>query len=109
MTDPSAADAAISNGAGATAAGAVAESEEGAADPSSAPPTDPGDRALLAVIDRLATILDHSDLVELEVQVGQTRLTLRKPQGLGPAAVGVGRHGGTASVAGGAAALLAGG
>jgi acetyl-CoA carboxylase biotin carboxyl carrier protein len=71
--------------------------------------TDPADAALLGVIDRLATILDHSDLVELEVQVGQTGLTLRKPQALGPVAVAVGPGAGTASVAGGADALLAGG
>jgi acetyl-CoA carboxylase biotin carboxyl carrier protein len=44
-----------------------------------APRTDPQDLALLSVIDRLATILEHSDLVELEVQVGDTGLTLRKP------------------------------
>ena len=43
------------------------------------PPVDPGDRALFGVIDRLAAILDHSDLVELEIQVGDTGLTLRKP------------------------------
>jgi acetyl-CoA carboxylase biotin carboxyl carrier protein len=40
---------------------------------------DPGDARLFGVIDRLAAILDHSDLVELEIQVGQTGLTLRKP------------------------------
>lgn len=55
--------------------------------------SDPADAALFAVIDRLSTILDHSDLVEIEVQVGTTGLTLRKPAalpqpaGLGPADV----------------------
>src|SRR5512143_2817404 len=48
-----------------------------------APPAlDPGDAALFGVIDRLAAILDHSDLVELEIQVGDTGLTLRKPTAL---------------------------
>ena len=46
---------------------------------------DPGDAALFAVIDRLAAILDHSDLIELEVQVGDTGLTLRKPVALAQA------------------------
>jgi acetyl-CoA carboxylase biotin carboxyl carrier protein len=46
------------------------------------PPVDPGDAALLGVIDRLTAILDHSDLLELEIQVGDTGLTLRKPAAL---------------------------
>lgn len=50
-----------------------------------APGADPADAALLGVIDRLAAILDHSDLVELEVQVGETGLTLRKPVALAQA------------------------
>jgi acetyl-CoA carboxylase biotin carboxyl carrier protein len=49
------------------------------------PAVQPGDALLFGVIDRLATILDHSDLVELEVQVGQTGLTLRKPAALAQA------------------------
>ena len=52
------------------------------------PPTvDPGDARLFGVIDRLAAILDHSDLVELEIQVGQTGLTLRKPAAIAPPVV----------------------
>ena len=42
-------------------------------------PTDPGDVALLALVDRLAAVLDRSDLAELEIQVGGTGLVLRKP------------------------------
>lgn len=41
--------------------------------------TDAGDAALLALVDRLAAVLDRSDLAELEVQVGGTGLVLRKP------------------------------
>jgi len=48
------------------------------------PALNPGDAALFGVIDRLAAILDHSDLIELEVQVGETGLTLRKPAALAP-------------------------
>jgi acetyl-CoA carboxylase biotin carboxyl carrier protein len=60
-----------------------------AADPPAADPPaiDPGDAALFGVIDRLAAILDHSDLVELEVQVGQVGLTLRKPAALAAASL----------------------
>jgi acetyl-CoA carboxylase biotin carboxyl carrier protein len=38
-----------------------------------------GDRSLLALIDRLAVILDRSDLQELEIEAGGTALLLRKP------------------------------
>jgi acetyl-CoA carboxylase biotin carboxyl carrier protein len=65
------------------------------------PAVDPADAALFGVIDRLAAILDHSDLVELEVQVGSTGLTLRKPAAL-PQAIAVG-PGPAAGAAGGGA------
>jgi acetyl-CoA carboxylase biotin carboxyl carrier protein len=42
-------------------------------------PRDIGDVALLALIDRLAALLDRSDLTELEVEAGGTGLVLRKP------------------------------
>ena len=51
-----------------------------------APPSDPGDAALLGLIDRLAGLLDRSELTELEVQVGGTGLVLRKPVAVAPAA-----------------------
>jgi acetyl-CoA carboxylase biotin carboxyl carrier protein len=47
-------------------------------------PTDPGDIALLGLIDRLAGLLDRSELTELEVQVGGTGLVLRKPAAVAP-------------------------
>jgi acetyl-CoA carboxylase biotin carboxyl carrier protein len=40
---------------------------------------DPGDASLLALIDRLGILLDRSDLSELAVESGGTRLVLRKP------------------------------
>jgi acetyl-CoA carboxylase biotin carboxyl carrier protein len=48
---------------------------------SSAPaqPRDGADAELLALIDRLATLLERSDLTELEVESGGTGLILRKP------------------------------
>ncbi len=47
---------------------------------------DPGDESLLALIDKLAGLLDRTDLNELEVQVGSTGLVLRKPSALAPVA-----------------------
>ena len=52
-----------------------------------ADPGDAGDAALLALIDRLAGLLDRSDLTELEVESGGTALTLRKPSALAPTMV----------------------
>jgi acetyl-CoA carboxylase biotin carboxyl carrier protein len=53
-------------------------------------PRDGGDIELLALIDRLAGLLERSDLAELEVESGGTGLILRKPVALAvtaPAAV----------------------
>lgn len=38
-----------------------------------------GDRSLLALVDRLAAVLEWSDLSELEVEAGGTALVLRRP------------------------------
>jgi acetyl-CoA carboxylase biotin carboxyl carrier protein len=59
--------------------------------PAAPPPTprEDGDVALLGLIDRLASLLDRSDLTELEVESGGTALVLRKPAALAPAAVSV--------------------
>jgi acetyl-CoA carboxylase biotin carboxyl carrier protein len=48
-----------------------------AADPPE--PREVGDVELLALIDRLAALLERSDLAELEVESGGTGLILRKP------------------------------
>jgi acetyl-CoA carboxylase biotin carboxyl carrier protein len=50
-------------------------------------PRDGGDIELLALIDRLARLLERSDLAELEVESGGTGLILRKPIALAPVAV----------------------
>ncbi|HLX34339.1 MAG TPA: biotin/lipoyl-containing protein [Candidatus Limnocylindrales bacterium] len=60
---------------------------ESLAAPEVPPLSDPGDASLLALIDRLASLLDRTDLTELEVQVGETGLVLRKPQALAPTVV----------------------
>jgi acetyl-CoA carboxylase biotin carboxyl carrier protein len=61
----------------------------GVPDEPPAAPTDPGDVALLGLVDRLAALLDRSELTELEVQVGETGLVLRKPAAVTPMAAPV--------------------
>ena len=51
-----------------------------AAEPLDPPqPVDPADASLLALIDRLGALHEHSELSELAVEAGGTRLVLRKP------------------------------
>ena len=74
MTDPRAERAAEDGGASSAAVAAAA-------------PTDAaGDASLLALLDRLAGLLERSDLTELEVESGGTGLILRKPAALAPLA-----------------------
>ena len=54
-----------------------------AADAASAVALDAGDASLLALIDRLGSLLDRSELSELAVEAGGTRLVLRKPAAVG--------------------------
>jgi acetyl-CoA carboxylase biotin carboxyl carrier protein len=54
--------------------------QKAAAQATAVSPDDPGDAALLRLIDRLSGILERSELTELEVQVGATGLVLRKPE-----------------------------
>ena len=79
-------DAAPQPGA-ATTPGAAASS------PADAPGDPAGDASLLALVDRLAGLLERSDLTELEVEAGGTGLILRKPGAFmtaeGPAALPV--------------------
>ena len=70
---------AASSSAAADAADAVATSASVLADPA-------GDASLLALLDRLAGLLERSDLTELEVESGGTGLILRKPAALAPLA-----------------------
>jgi acetyl-CoA carboxylase biotin carboxyl carrier protein len=82
-------------GDGGAAGGARPPTEVASGDPAA---VDPGrgaaDGSLLALVDRLAGILDRSTLSELEVGAGETTLVLRKADGAAPTAalpvVGVG-------------------
>jgi len=49
--------------------------------------SDAGDNALLGLIDRFATLLERSELTELEIEIGGTGLTLRKPEAIAPVVV----------------------
>jgi len=50
--------------------------------PAAASTLDEGDASLLALVDRLAVLLERSDLTELEVQAGGTAIVLRKATAL---------------------------
>ena len=79
-----------------TAPVASAPATEG---PATQPPMSPETASLLGLIDRLGALLERSDVVELEVEAGETGIVLRKPAALpvaaAPAAVSAGA--GTAS------------
>ncbi len=64
----------------------------------------PDDDALLGLIDRLAALLDRSDLTELEVEAGGTGLVLRKPAALAPAVIAATGQPAATSTAGGSVA-----
>jgi acetyl-CoA carboxylase biotin carboxyl carrier protein len=68
-------------------------------------PRDGGDVELLALIDRLAALLDRSDLSEIEVESGGTGLVLRKPVAVAATGAGGGASGATGSAGESAAAL----
>jgi acetyl-CoA carboxylase biotin carboxyl carrier protein len=76
--------------------------------PDAEPAASPGDESLLDLIDRLAALLDRTELTELEVQVGSTGLVLRKPSALAPVAsmvVPVGTTGAAGATDGATAAV----
>ena len=68
-----------------------------------------GDASLLALIDRLAALLERSDLDELEVEAGGTGLVLRKPSALAAATVGAHPTAPNAAAAVGGSGLAGGG
>ena len=83
--DPIQADGVSGGDALAEPAAAVIADAPAVAD--AAPPLASDDAALLGLIDRLAALLDRSDLTELEVEAGGTGLVLRKPAAIAPALV----------------------
>jgi acetyl-CoA carboxylase biotin carboxyl carrier protein len=52
--------------------------------PAAMPDLAGADRSLLGLVDRLAALLERSELTELEVEAGGTGLVLRKPSALRP-------------------------
>jgi len=92
---------------------AAAEGPDRPADPPAVEdaiqPLAAGDASLLALIDRLAALLERSDLDELEVEAGGTSLVLRKPSALAAATVAAHPTAPNAGAAVGASGLAAGG
>ena len=83
MTDPRVSGAVAVPGAAHGDAAAVPGDASASADPASTAHGDAaGDASLLALVDRLAGLLERSDLTELEVEAGGTGLILRKPAAL---------------------------
>jgi acetyl-CoA carboxylase biotin carboxyl carrier protein len=72
---------------GAEAAETAAVAEPQAVEPAAVAAESAADADLLALIDRLAGLLERSDLTELEVEAGATGLVLRKPVAAAAAAV----------------------
>ena len=58
----------------------------GKAKPEAAGSMSPDTASLLGLIDKLGSLLERSDLVELEVESGETGIVLRKPAALAPVA-----------------------
>ena len=89
MTD----ETALTGSAGSTEAAELPADDDPAAAAAETPDAeaierlDAGDTSLLALIDRLGSLLDRSDLSELAVESGGTRLVLRKPVAVAPVAV----------------------
>jgi acetyl-CoA carboxylase biotin carboxyl carrier protein len=73
-------------GSAATSASIPADAAAFAAAATSVPADPAGDASLLALLDRLAALLERSDLTELEVESGGTGLILRKPAAIAPLA-----------------------
>jgi acetyl-CoA carboxylase biotin carboxyl carrier protein len=60
-------------------------------------PLAPETASLLTLVDRLTTLLERSDLAELEVQSGETGILLRKPTAVAPPAAAVATAGAEAA------------
>ncbi len=79
-----------------------------AAEPAPSDALDSGDLSLLGLVDRLAAVLERSDLLELEVQAGSTALVLRRPEALAAVVIGQGQPPAAAAASGSGAADHAG-
>jgi len=85
MADPIEPGHETAPGRGETDAVAAAMRVDGGSPPPA--PGDPGDVSLLALVDRLASLLERTERNELEVRVGETGLVLRKPAAIAPVTV----------------------
>jgi acetyl-CoA carboxylase biotin carboxyl carrier protein len=102
VIEPASAEAAVS----ADGSDDAADADVALTDEQSA--LDPGDSSLLALVDRLGVLLDRSDLSELAVEAGATRLVLRKPVAVAPIVAAPAAPAGAADAASGAAPAGAG-
>jgi len=82
MTEPTVKRAAAVPSAAAVPGAASVPGDASAPDAAAVPGDAAGDASLLALVDRLAGLLERSDLLELEVEAGGTGLILRKPAAL---------------------------
>ena len=95
----------VAVGPGGESNGAAADADAGAPDngaaddPVPAPALAGADASLLALIDRLAVVLERSDLGELEVAAGATTIVLRAPSAVERVGVAAGSAGGPAEAA----------
>jgi len=96
VIEPASAEAAVS----ADGSDDAADADVALTDEQSA--LDPGDSSLLALVDRLGVLLDRSDLSELAVEAGATRLVLRKPVAVAPIVAAPAAPAGAADAASGA-------
>jgi acetyl-CoA carboxylase biotin carboxyl carrier protein len=82
MTDPTVERDVAVKPAAAVPSAAFVPGDASAPDGAAVPGDAAGDASLLALVDRLAGLLERSDLLELEVEAGGTGLILRKPAAL---------------------------
>jgi acetyl-CoA carboxylase biotin carboxyl carrier protein len=104
-TELSAAAPGAADEAGTTANGSrgVASPADSASSAAASTPANGTDESLLGLIDRLSSLLERSELTELEVQVGATGLVLRKPSAIAPQVVMAGAAPGAGAATDGAA------
>ena len=74
----------------ATASEPATSAEATSAEAGAPLPTSPETASLLELVDRLTAMLEQSDLVELEVEAGETGLILRKPAAFAPTLIAAG-------------------
>jgi acetyl-CoA carboxylase biotin carboxyl carrier protein len=87
MADPDKRTGGAGAGAGKAATGKAPEAPESGTSQDPTPGQSPETASLLGLIDKLSGLLERSELVELEVEAGETGIVLRKPAALAPLVV----------------------